>query len=345
MIIEVPVGNDVVLPQQYPVEGLAGGDLFVTALGREQLIEQMIDHRIGDARVVLAALDPDLAGVKILPLLEARAEGLVEGHQDHVEIELVEALFVLGAIDRAQPGVDADAGEVLDVGLEDALQIWIDQQDLQAQRLPGRILQALAIELPAGLGQQGQGLAHGFPGDAPALGLRQAERLGEQPGRQLLAIRFEQQPFMADRQPAGGELAVGVVAHGAFVGAAEQGAVGPLEVEHQAQCFANPGLGECRAAAVDEQALGLGRDLVRDLRLDHLASTDRRKTVAGGPVFRLVLDVDVELAGLERFERDVAVTVELDFHAIDVVLAAVDRQVLAPVVLDPLEHDLAPRVD
>ncbi|MNG30846.1 hypothetical protein D3C84_1165410 [compost metagenome] len=65
--------------------------------------------------------------------------------------------------------------------------------------MPGRILQALAIELPAGLGQQGQGLAHGFPGDALALGLRQAEGLGKQLGRQLLAIRLEQQPLMADR--------------------------------------------------------------------------------------------------------------------------------------------------
>ncbi|MNY46724.1 hypothetical protein D3C86_1819330 [compost metagenome] len=116
-------------------------------------------------------------------MLKAGAEGLVEGHQDHVEIELIEALFVLGAIHRAQSGVDADAGEVFHVGLKDAFQVRVDQQDLQAQRLPGGVLQTLAIELPAGLGQQAQGLAQGFPGDAAALGLRQAERLGEQPGR------------------------------------------------------------------------------------------------------------------------------------------------------------------
>ncbi|MNP42008.1 hypothetical protein D3C76_1357430 [compost metagenome] len=86
-------------------------------------------------------------------MFQARAEGLVEGHQDHVEVELVEALLVLGAVDRAQAGVDADAGEVLDVGLQDAFEVRIDQQDLQAQRLSGCVLQALAIELPAGLGE------------------------------------------------------------------------------------------------------------------------------------------------------------------------------------------------
>ncbi|MNZ77033.1 hypothetical protein D3C78_955570 [compost metagenome] len=54
-----------------------------------------------------------------------------------------------------------------------------------------------------------------------------------------------------------------------------------------------------------------------------------------------MLDIDVEFTGLERLERDVAVAVELDFHAVDVVLAAIDRQILAPVILDPFEDDLA----
>jgi hypothetical protein len=56
-----------------------------------------------------------------------------------------------------------------------------------------------------------------------------------------------------------------------------------------------------------------------------------------------MLDVDVELAGLERFEGNIAVAVELDFHAIEVVLAAIDRQVLAPVILDPFEDQLSAR--
>lgn len=128
------------LPQQHPVQRLAGGDLCIAGLGGEQLFEQMVDQRVGDACVILAALDPDLAGMEILPLFQARAEGLVEGHQDHVEIELIEALFVLGAIDCAQPCIDADAGEVLDVRLKDAFQVRVDQQDLEAQRLADGVL-------------------------------------------------------------------------------------------------------------------------------------------------------------------------------------------------------------
>jgi hypothetical protein len=99
-----------VLPEQHAVQGRAGGDLFIAGLRGEQLFEQVVDHRVGDAGVVLAALDRGLAGMEVLPLFEAGAQGLVEGHQDHVEIELVQALFVLGAVDGAQARIDADAG-------------------------------------------------------------------------------------------------------------------------------------------------------------------------------------------------------------------------------------------
>ncbi len=59
-----------------------------------------------------------------------------------------------------------------------------------------------------------------------------------------------------------------------------------------------------------------------DLRLDHLATADRREVVTVRPVLGLVLDIDVELAGLEGFEGDVAVAVELDFDLVVVIEAA-----------------------
>ncbi|MNI89373.1 hypothetical protein D3C73_1467670 [compost metagenome] len=61
------------LPQQHPIQRFAGGNLFVAGLGREQLVEQVIDHGVGDACIVFAALDPDLAGMEVLPLLKAWA--------------------------------------------------------------------------------------------------------------------------------------------------------------------------------------------------------------------------------------------------------------------------------
>ena len=69
------------------------------------------------------------------------------------------------------------------------------------------------------------------------------------------------------------------------------------------------------------------------------------EAVAGGPVLRLVFDVEVELTGLEGFEGDTAIAVELHLDAIEVVFAAVDRQLLTPPVLDPLKHQAASRAD
>ncbi|MNM90377.1 hypothetical protein D3C81_1026360 [compost metagenome] len=77
---------------------------------------------------------------------------------------------------------------------------------------------------------------------------------------------------------------------------------------------------------------------MRDFRADHIAAQQRWEAVAVAPVLRLMLDVDVELAGLEGFEGDGGVTIELHLDAIEVVLAAIDRQLRAPPVLYPLEH-------
>ncbi|MNY55790.1 hypothetical protein D3C86_1917990 [compost metagenome] len=84
---------------------------------------------------------------------------------------------------------------------------------------------------------------------------------------------------------------------------------------------------------------------MRDLRTDHLAARNRRKAVAVGPVLRLLLDIEVELTGLEGFEGHMAVAVELHLDPIEVVLAAIDRQFLAPPILHPFEGQAAPRVD
>lgn len=104
---------------------------------------------------------------------------------------------------------------------------------------------------------------------------------------------------MADRDAGRRKFAVGVIAQGAFIGAAEQAAVGPFKVEHQPQGFAHLGLTEGRAPGVHEQALALGRDLVGDLRLDHVAAVDRREVVAIRPVLGLVLDIDISSPALK----------------------------------------------
>ncbi len=162
-------------------------------------------------------------------------------------------------------------------------------------------------------------------GDAATVGLGDLHRLAEQARRQLLAIGREQQPFGTPRLANGGKFAVRVVTLGPGIGGVEQGAIGPFEVEHQPQGLAHPAVGERRPATVEEQRLGLGRDLVGDFGADHLAAGYRGETVAIGPVFRLLLDIEVEFAGLERLEGDVAVAIELHLDPVKVVLAAIDR--------------------
>ncbi|MNH43597.1 hypothetical protein D3C79_1055440 [compost metagenome] len=61
MIVEIPVGNHVVLPQQHPVQGARRSHLVFATLGGQQGVEQVIDHRVFHASIVLAALGRGLA--------------------------------------------------------------------------------------------------------------------------------------------------------------------------------------------------------------------------------------------------------------------------------------------
>src|SRR5690606_26785685 len=100
------------------------------------------------------------------------------------------------------------------------------------------------------------------------------------------------------RLAGGGELAVGEVAFAAPIGAVEQGAVGPFEIQHQAHGFPYAAIGEHVAPAVHEQCLRLGGNPVGNLGADDVAAQHCREVVAGGPVLRLVFQENVEFAGL-----------------------------------------------
>ena len=53
----------------------------------------------------------------------------------------------------------------------------------------------------------------------------------------------------------------------------------------------------------------------------------------------------VIFAGLEGLEQDRAVAVVVDDDAIEIPMAALDREVRRPVILDPLIDDLAAAID
>ncbi|MCY1536026.1 hypothetical protein D9M68_714630 [compost metagenome] len=75
--------------------------------------------------------------------------------------------------------------------------------------------------------------------------------------------------------------------------------------------------------------------VVVDLFLDQLATGHGGAVVGSGPVFRAAFQPVVELPGFQGFEGHGVVAVVIDPHAVEVVEAAVDRQILAPPVLDP----------
>src|SRR6185503_3280026 len=79
--------------------------------------------------------------------------------------------------------------------------------------------------------------------------------------------------------------------------------------------------------------------------LDHAFGRDRRKIVTRGPVLRAVLDAPIELVGLERLERDGCVAKINEAYLVEVVGADALRNVLAPIVLHPLVHDRASRLE
>ncbi len=176
-----------------------------------------------------------------------------------------------------------------------------------------------------------------------------AQRVGEGLSEHLLgnlaAQGFEDLQLGFIRQPGGGHFRVFEVAAGAGVGAVEQLFIGPFEVQQQAQGLTHPHVLEQRPAQVKDKALHAGGVAVDDLFLDQSTFTDRRDVVGVGPVFRGNFQPVIELASLEGFQGDGVVAEIVGAHHIEVVETAIDRQVLAPVVLDPLVTDRTSGLD
>ena len=164
-------------------------------------------------------------------------------------------------------------------------------------------------------------------------------------GGSSAAERFEQRQFLRRRQPLG--LVVGAFETGvrALVGAVEEVAPGPFEVEAQRDRPPHARVAEALAALVDRRRLHRRPLLAGKLALDHLAGGDRRKIIAGRPGARDEFLPVENVALLERLECGLPVAVEFDADAVEIVLAAVHRQVAAPIVGDALIFDRLARGD
>ena len=176
---------------------------------------------------------------------------------------------------------------------------------------------------------------------AGAVGGGRLVGLGEHLIGHPAAVALEDRQLVALGQAARRHLRVAEVALRAHVLAEEQHPVGPLEIEGVGQRLAHPAVGEHRPAGVEDERLHAGRPLVRELHLLQPALAHRRDVVVERPGLGLVLDAEVEDARLERLAQHRLVAEVVVAHAIEVVLADIDRQVAPPVVLHPLDDDVA----
>ena len=113
--------NDVVPPQQHPVESAGAGDQAAAVRGGGDQVHERVHRGILNAGEVAAA--NALGGFRspIVTLLVARRERHVPGLEDHVEIVILNAVLVLGAVHRTHPDGDPEPLEIAGVGESDAL--------------------------------------------------------------------------------------------------------------------------------------------------------------------------------------------------------------------------------
>src|SRR6185369_8919575 len=118
----------------------------------------------------------------------------------------------------------------------------------------------------------------------------------------------------------------------ALIGAVEEVAPCPFEVEAKRYRLPHARVAKLLAPLVDGGGLHRGQSLGGEFAFDHLAGGEGRKIVSRCPDPRGGFLPIEDLALLERFEAGGAVLVELDSNALEIVLAAIDRKILAPIV-------------
>ena len=132
---------------------------------------------------------------------------------------------------------------------------------------------------------------------------------------------------------------------GALIGVVEQVPVRPFEVEAQAERLPHAHVAELLPALIDRPCLHGWSQIGGKLALDDLAVEDRRKVVLGRPDSRGELLAEQDGALLERLECRLALAIELDPYRVEMIEAAMDPEILTPVVVHPVVFDGLARGD
>ena len=199
--------------------------------------------------------------------------------------------------------------------------------------------QFAVADFEAGLLQQprrfAQIVAHIFGTAADRILVRRGENLR----RHLVAQRLQHFQFEAFGKSGGHEVGDAVeIAAVAMVLAGRQRPVHLLEIEGEVEGAAQPDILEQRTAEVEGPTLHASRTADRKQLLDHPLVVHRREVVGHRPFLGAALGVPVELVGPEGLAADDVVAEEFIAQFVEIVLADARRQVLAPVIPYPLQH-------
>ena len=156
---------------------------------------------------------------------------------------------------------------------------------------------------------------------------------GEHLGRHLVLHLVQDLELVALRQRCGSsELASLEEAADARILPIEQILVRPFEIESEVEGLPHAAVLELRAPQIEHEALHRLRALDRHFLALDQSVAHCGEIVGRRPVLGATLLVIVEIACLEAFEGDRLVAIIVEADLVEIPLAAIDRQILAPIV-------------
>ena len=272
------------------------------------------------------------APVKCLFIAGTEREGPAE--ISDVEIERIHALGILRVIHKIEIDGNAQLFERRAVHVDDGLvlAVALAQQDRQGQRIAIGVLHPAVDNLPSGVFEQVQRLAEiaAVAGRA----IRRGQFIARERVRGQLVGEGGQQVGHPARGRAGahGQLGAREIGGDAWLAIAGHGVVDEFEVEGVDQRVAHPDVIKGSAARVHHEAGHAGGLLMRYLGFDHVARGDGGKIVAACPGFGVEFTYIGQLAGLERLEQHIAITIKIDADLVEIVGAAAQGQIGAPII-------------
>ncbi len=346
LVRNMPHRHDEVMPQEHSVERLGRRQELFARFGVDQPFDEMVDRCILNARIVAAAFALGGFGAPILPLFVPGRQRLRPACPDHVELEVLHAPGHLGTVEGSHPRLDSKLLELLGVRNDDAFQGWIVQQKFRRQDLALRIFKhrgaALLLLAPACFLQELRPLPE-IVAPLRAVAAHRIFELGREHLRRHLVLYLVQElKFQFRWQARCGQLRIGEEARGSCIFAVEQVGVRPFEIESIVERQPHARILEFRLAQIEHETLHRLGVLGRQFFLDDFAAFHGWEIVSGRPDLGCVLQPEVVAVGLESFERDACVEKVLVTDLVEIILPDVHRQVLAPIILDPLEPDECP---